>query len=111
MKYNTRHHIHYGKKSGFPWCCILYFIFRNKMIKIFFKNDPKSYNDFEYKIWNKLGYKIDYQNDVWSHIACPLHKTANWLALYVPKYYVCKKCNWMQLDSDKCLNCKDKMKE
>ena len=88
----------YGIASGFPPCCVAYYLLRSKVNKWIFKDDIVKYNTLMNSIYAKIG--EDYNH--WQHIPCPAHKVLSICGLYKPKYHHCDECGWMQLGKAEC---------
>lgn len=89
---NTKYHVHEGRDSGYPWCCIIYFILRGWLFDL-------------------TGYLIPLHTKSFQHTACPYHVLVYKLGRYKPRYYTCRTCGWVQLNRRKCNICKDPIKK
>lgn len=76
-----------GRLSGYPWCCIFFFILR------------------KWLLLKKLYRKILPNNKNLQHILCPFHYLYH-LAV-PPRYHYCFKCNWLQYRNVKCMICQN----
>jgi len=79
------YHIVEGRDSGYPWCCIVAYFIKTKLM-------PKW-------TWNLLPAipKSD-------HVYCPLHIIYH--LIVAPKYFHCHNCNWTQYYKSECNKCK-----
>jgi hypothetical protein len=87
MRY-MRQHIADGLLSGFPICCIVWFVLRHPLFQ------KKWFRRLEEKYWS-------WGNKNVSHIQCPYHRFFE----KKPTYYICTPCDWYQRDFQKCLVC------
>lgn len=109
MKFNSlgislRGHLAKGIASGFPPCCIAYFLLR----MVAMDNSTKIYKICHKNVIEK-GKK--YKNRI-QHVMCPYHDFIHSLDDYktIP-YYTCRKCNWQQYKDKICNMCGEPCEE
>jgi len=82
---SASHHVAEGRDSGYPWCCIVAYFFKTKLI-------PK---------WLcRLLPRISKQE----HVYCPFHIIYH--LIVAPKYFYCHNCHWSQYRKPECNKCK-----
>lgn len=78
-----------GRESGFPLCCIAYFLVRHIV----------------WKLTGKL-IELSEQPENSEHVLCPFHLI--WHKFFPMKgYHTCYTCNWQQYGNPNCVKCVD----
>lgn len=86
------YHIREGRKSGFSWCCVFWYLLTRNIIRPLFRVYVNC-TATDRAEWT-------------SHVLCPrcAHRYSKTLAMAT--YYDCAHCGWRQFQNSVCCKCK-----
>lgn len=94
------YHSSMGIDSGYPVCCIQYFLFRWWFYDTLSKVSPRLVSYVRPKLMKFTSKLVKSQ-----HCLCPKHLAKAYMGWYKIEYFYCKHCDWVQLNNNVCNLC------